>query len=97
MVVGARGAGHTMPDESMIIDFCSTNLRLLESAQALHNMVTACSSAGVRVRVLRCITRCHSCGYTPNVRINFQTFEDVNPAALKNLLAHEGRFHDVSE
>lgn len=81
----------------MIIDFCSTNLRLLESAQALHNMVTTSPATGVRVRVLRCITRCHSCGYTPNVRIDFQTFDGVSPAALKNLLAKEGRLHDVSE
>ena len=81
----------------MIIDFCSTNLRLLKSAQALHETATTQLRPGDRVRVLRCITRCHTCGYTPNVRIDFQNFEDVSPLTLKNLLAEEGRFHDVSE
>ncbi|WP_332719243.1 MULTISPECIES: hypothetical protein [Pelagibacterium] len=81
----------------MIVDFCSTNLRLLESAKALHDTATDQLRPGDRVRVLRCITRCHTCGYTPNVRIDFQTFDDVSPLTLKNLLAQEGRFHDVSE
>jgi hypothetical protein len=81
----------------MIIDFCSTNLRLLETARVLHDIAADDPAPGARVRVLRCITRCHACGYTPNVRIDFQSFEDVSPAALKNLLAGEGRCHDVSE
>ena len=81
----------------MIIDFCSTNLRLLETAQALHDIATAQLLLGDRVRVLRCITRCHACGYTPNVRIDFQPIDDVSPLTLKNLLAQEGRFNDVSE
>lgn len=73
-----------------IIAFCKTNLALLAETERLFAEATVLAQSSgddAVVRVIRCLTKCHSCGEVPYVKVGDQILTQPSIEQLRDAIA----------